>query len=117
MSGIIKRSLDNLKKILPVKGPEKLPPLPEGEIVKKAAAPEPYAAVVLKAWQSPTKNRRLLVAYRPGTDPNDPTNLVSVNVRDNLNFMLHMNVNVTPVKGQPNVFDLVGRLPRWKGRW
>ena len=38
-----------------------------------------------------------------------------MNVRSNFNFMKHMKLNASFVKN--GVYDLVGPLPRWKGRW
>lgn len=70
---------------------------------------------LLFAWKAASKNPQLLTAYRPGTDPTNPNNLVTVNVRNNVNFLPHMRLRVSKVK--ENVFDLVGPLPRWRGRY
>lgn len=96
---------------------------------KKAPGPEPTAtppkktppapgegqALTLVAWAMPVTNTRLLVAYKPGADPTDPTKLVSVMVRSNVNFMKGMELTATPVRA--GVYDLVGTCPRMKGRW
>jgi len=74
----------------------------------------------LVAWAAPTRNERLLVAYLPGTDPNNPLNLVSVFVRSNRNFLRGMKV---PGPGRSlnrtgeTTYELVGECPRWRGRW
>jgi len=77
--------------------------------------PDPAPTEALLAWHRPLKNPRLLIAYHPGTDPTNPNNLVSVNVRNNLNFLPHMKLRVT--RASDKVFNLVGPLPRWRGRW
>ena len=82
---------------------------------KKTPRPDEVKTVVLLAWAMPAVNTRLLVAYLPGSDPTNPNNLVSVNVRSNFNFMKHMKLNASFVNN--GVYDLVGPLPRWKGRW
>ena len=70
---------------------------------------------MLLAWAVPTTNRTLLVAYKPDTDPTNPTNLVSVRVRANHNFLPGMKLRVQHVEG--TYYNLVGPLPRWRGRW
>jgi hypothetical protein len=86
----------------------------------KKAAPATSPPTVLEpeillAWAMPPKNPRLLIAYRQGDDPSNPTNLVSVRVRDNQNFMLNMRFKA--YKTGEKQYDLVGEPPRWKGRW
>ena len=48
-------------------------------------------------------------------DPNNPNNLVSVQVRNNRNFLPHMKLRVQHVQG--TIYNLVGPLPRWRGRY
>jgi hypothetical protein len=86
---------------------------PQSEPQKKTP-PGPTTELLL-AWAVPKTNPRILIAYRPGTDPSNPLNLVTVNVRANHNFMLNMKVRASKVS--ETVFDLVGPLPRWRGRW
>jgi len=69
----------------------------------------------LLVWAAPRKNQRILIAYKPATDPRNPNNLVTVNVKDNQNFQLNMVLHVHRVTD--TVFDLVGALPRWRGKW
>ena len=81
-----------------------------------AASPKKTAPLIeLLAWRSPLKNPGLLIAYHPKTDPNNPNNLVSVNVRSNLNFIPGMTLQAHQVSEK--VFDLFGPLPRNRGRW
>lgn len=93
---------------------KKTPPAASAATEKKPG-PDPKAPTVLLAWATPGFNPHLLTAYKPGTDPSNPNNLVSVNVRSNANFLRHMKLNAMHVEG--TTYDLVGPLPRWKGRW
>jgi len=81
---------------------------------KSAPGPDPTPSEQLQVWTAPVKNRTLLIAYKPGTDPTNPNNLVSVRVRSNHNYVAHMRVRVRLVQG--TVYDLVGPLPRWRGK-
>lgn len=69
----------------------------------------------LIAWAMPLRNVKLLVCYVPGTDPNNPLNLVSCFVRSNENFLRGM--NLTARQRDERMFELVGQCPRKKGRW
>jgi hypothetical protein len=73
------------------------------------------STTTLLAWRSPQKNTRILIAYLPETDPTNPNNLVTVNVRDNFNFMPGMKLPARFVS--KGVYDLEGPLPRYRGRW
>jgi len=67
------------------------------------------------AWRSPVRNTRLLIAYLPGTDPQDPLALVNVLVRDNRNFLPGMECPVVQV--DERTYELVGPCPARRGRW
>src|SRR5579863_10505427 len=91
---------------------------------EKSAAPRAPAALLawpatfqgkLIAWASPVRNPRLLVAYVPGTDPNDPLALVSVQVADNRNFLRGMELPARHVDAK--LYELVGPCPPRRGRW
>ncbi len=101
--------------LLPGKKNAAAPEPPTAPAALKKPGPDPAATETLLAWAVPALNRTLLVAYKPGTDPNNPNNLVSVRVRSNHNFLPHMKLRVRPVGG--TIYDLVGPLPRWRGRW
>ncbi len=90
-----------------------MPPAPTPPPVKKPG-PDPAEPTLLHAWAMPVTNRTLLVAYKPGTDPTNLNNLVSVTVRSNHNFIPHMKVRAQLVSG--TIYNLVGPLPRWHGR-
>ena len=98
-----------LKNALPKKS------APMALVKKKGPGPDPAATATLLAWRSPAKNARILIAYKPGTDPENPNNLVTVNVASNINFLPHMRLPVQLVQG--TIYDLVGPLPRWRGKW
>lgn len=61
-------------------------------------------------------NRQVLEAHEEGADPSDRRNLVRVRVRDSVNFVRGMRVRVRFVQ-EPDLFEHVGRLPRWKGKY
>ena len=106
--------LERLKSLLP--GKKNSAPQPEpGPAQKPAATANDITTETLLAWQPSKKNPHLLTAYMPGTDPTNPNNLVTVNVKANFNFMPRMKLRVR--KAGVNIYDLVGPLPRWKGRW
>ena len=108
MSGFIKQVADKIKSVVQ---PAAQPPVVSPE---KKPGPDPTPAVMLLAWQAPVKNRQLLIAYKPNTDPNNPNNLVSVHVRDNGHYLRGMKLPARLVKDKE--YDLVGPLPRWRGR-
>lgn len=96
----------------PATAPEKLAASPPK---KNAATSDEIPTSALRAWQSPTMNTRILIAYPPGSDPTNPNNLVTVRVANNKNFIRHMQLRARRVEN--STYDLVGPLPRWKGRW
>ena len=97
---------DAVTGLLPAEKNAPAPPVPAAE----KNAPE-----LLLAWAVPKKNPKILVCYKPDTDPSNPHNLVTVRVRANHNFMLNMRLRAS--KTGEKEYDLVGPLPRWKGRW
>ncbi len=110
----VKAAEKTVSNILPAKKPAPpiAPPPPPGA---KNPGPDPEAPVLLLAWRAPSLNTQLLVAYKPGTDPNNPNNLVTVQVRANHNFLPGMKLRVQHVEG--TIYNLVGPLPRWRGRY
>jgi len=108
----VKATVSTAAQLLPAKKTA-LNPAPAG--AEKKPGPDPAAPEQLLAWAMPAVNRTLLVAYKPGTDPTNPTNLVSVRVRSNHNFLPHMKLRVQHVEG--TTYNLVGPLPRWRGRY
>ena len=110
MSDFMKRQLD---KILPAKKtPEAQAPTP-ADVTEKNPGPDPKPAQRLVVWHVPLKNYQILTCYQEGTDPNNPNNLLTVNVRHNRHFLKGMTVPVNQVQG--TTFEMCGRLPRWRG--
>lgn len=99
--------------ILPAK--KNAAPPPDTVVKKTPPPPQPITTELLLAWQPSPVNATLLTAYKPGTDPSNPNNILAVRVRSNVNFMRHMRLQVR--QSGPGQYDLVGPLPRWKGRW
>ena len=97
--------------VLPEKNAATTPAPP----AEKKTGPDLAAPTLLLAWRSPGVNRQLLVCYKPDTDPNNPNNLVSVRVRNNINFLPGMRVRAQHVEA--GIYNLVGPLPRWRGRY
>ena len=96
---------------------KKTPPPPRARrpACLKKNGPDPAVTETLLAWTAPQVNRTLLVAYKPGADPTNPSNLISVRVRSNHNFLPHMKLRVQHIEG--TIYNLVGPLPRGRGRW
>ena len=110
----VKAAASTAAQLLPTKKTAPIEP-PAAAPAKKKPGPDPTPTQVLLVWTVPTMNRTLVVAYKPDTDPTNPTNLVSVRVRANFNFLPKMKLRVRNVEG--TTYDLVGPLPRWRGRY
>ena len=87
----------------------------QGEAVaaQRLLLPAPFKGTLV-AWSSP-KNSRILLAYPPGTDPQNRLNLVRVRVRSNENFVRGMEFQAQHVN--EDLYDLVGSCPRWRGKF
>jgi hypothetical protein len=87
----------------------------QGEAVaaQRLLLPAPFKGTLV-AWSSP-KNTRILLAYFPGTDPNNRLNLVRVRVRDNQNFVRGMEFKARHIN--EDLYDLEGSCPRWRGKF
>jgi len=90
------------------------PRRPIALLLEKNTPPPAYQGELI-AWRAPGRNHRLVVAYIPGTDPNNPLNLVNVLVRTNENFLPGMRIKARHVEAIR--YELVGPCPRWRGRW
>jgi hypothetical protein len=95
------------------------PALPAGLLLEKNPPPAVFTGKLV-AWATPKRNERLLIAYLPGTDPENPLNLVTCLVRSNLNFLRGMEL---PGPGREvrqlrqDAYELLGACPRYRGRW
>ena len=72
---------------------------------------EPISLLI--ASLRPPMNRHIIEAKRKDNGGES----VRVRVRDNKNFMLCMEIRARASEEYPDVFVLVGRTPRYKGRW
>lgn len=70
----------------------------------------------LIAWKAPERNEKLLIAYIPGTDPENPHNLVNVQVRSNRHFTRGMRVKNARQTGRIS-FEVSGPMPRFRGKY
>jgi len=86
-----------------------------GDLSQAVGTTTKSGAVVLEVWAVPVKNPRIVIAYAPGTDPSNPHNLVTVQVRDNRTFMLKTRLKASPTDRE-KVYDLVGSIPKWRGQ-
>lgn len=90
---------------------------PAESVAQPAMLPEPE---ILHVWNPRLKNKKILLAYRPGTDPNDAKNLLRVRVRNSDNFVRFVNGKPMELKArhiQADLYELATPCPRWKGRW
>jgi hypothetical protein len=72
--------------------------------------PEPISLIITSL--RPPKNPHIIEAVpKEGGEP------VRVRVRDNSNFMPGMEIRARQDEQYPDVFVLVGRTPRYRGRW
>lgn len=85
-----------------------------GLLLEKNPPPVEFAGELV-VWGVPTRNARLVTAYIPGNDPNNPLHLVTVAVKENVNFLRGMRLPAARVNDSH--FDLVGPCPRWRGKW
>jgi hypothetical protein len=68
----------------------------------------------LLVWGIPVKNRTLIIAYLPDTDPTNPANQFAVTVSNNQTFMLQQGLPV--IQTGARTFTLVGPVPQWRGK-
>lgn len=88
-------------------------PDPAGAVV--AGLPEP---VTLLVHNPRLVNKKLILAYAPGTDPNEPKNVLRVRVRSSENFMRFVHGKPMEIKVrhvQADLYELAGQCPRRKG--
>ncbi len=78
----------------------------------------PPAVVTLKAWRfhPVLRNRHIVEAYFPHTDPKNRRNIVRVRVTDSANFVPHMELPARFIQA-PDLYECTRPAPRAKGRW
>jgi len=73
--------------------------------------PEPISLIITSV--RPPKNPHIIEAVRKDNGGES----VRVRVRDNANFLPGMEIRARPDEQYPDVWALVGRTPRYRGRW
>lgn len=92
-------------------------PNPDARTPRRIAGllgPVPFDGKLI-VWATPAKNTRLVIAYKPGTDPTNPLNLVSVRVRENQNFLRGMEIQARHI--EHTSYEHEGPCPRTRGRY
>lgn len=95
-----------------------LPPAqtaPETASALVVSLPEPVTLLVHNAR---LVNKKLILAYAPGTDPADAKNVLRVRVRSAENFMRFVHGKPMEIKArhvQADLYELAGQCPRRKG--
>lgn len=90
---------------------------PAESVAQSAPLLEP---IILFVWNPRLRNKKILLAYHPGTDPTDSQNLLRVRVRSSDNFLRFVNGKPMELKArhiQADLYELATACPRWKGRW
>lgn len=93
--------------------PEKTAPVPACAV--PTGLPEP---VTLLVYNARLVNKKLILAYAPGTDPGVPKNILRVRVRSSENFMRFVHGKPMEIKArlvQADLYELAGQCPRRKG--
>jgi hypothetical protein len=91
-----------------------------GSAAERPEAPQEKLHTLL-VWRANLPNRRIIEAYREGTDPQLRKNIVRVKVKDHTRFSRFDNVG-QPMKVparhlQADFYEHVGAMPRRKGRY
>lgn len=80
-----------------------------------APLPEPETLLV---WNCRLVNKKMLLAYKPDTDPHDAKNILRVRVRSSENFVRFVHGEPMKLRArhvQADLYELVGPCPRRKG--
>ena len=97
-----------------LEGPSRLPESPNEEkarLSRSVCETEPISLIITSL--RPPRNHHIIEAATKdnGGEP------VRVRVRDNKNFMPGMEIRARASEEYPDVYVLVGRTPRYRGRW
>jgi hypothetical protein len=93
--------------------PEKTAPDPACAVATALPAP-----VTLLVYNARLVNRKMILAYAPGTDPADAKNILRVRVRSADNFMRFVHGKPMEIKARlisGDQYELVGNCPRRRG--
>jgi hypothetical protein len=88
-------------------------------------SPEEEKARLSRSVREPEPISLLITSLRPPKNPHiieavtkdNGSESVGVRVHDNKNFLPGMEIRARPDEEYPDVFVLVGRTPRYRGRW
>lgn len=112
---------DGLQRLMEVAGLDGTPAAEETAPGANAAAPEPLKEEVpieeLVVWRTGLRNARILLAHRPGADPEDPAARLRVRVKKDRNFVRGMVIPCRLLPGYTDLFELAHALPRRRGVW
>lgn len=89
---------------------EEVPPASINSVVGALSAPEPEPVTLVVTSKRPPRNSHIVEA-KLGEQ------LVRVRVKDNANFLPGMEIRARQDEDYADMFVLVGRTPRYKGRW
>ena len=92
-----------------------IPPLALGDTTKKTAAEK-----TLLFWRQ-TRNRHIIEAFLPDTDPRERQNVLRVRVKDDANFRridrTGKPMTLRAFHVQADLYELIGHCPRRPGCW
>jgi hypothetical protein len=127
---ITESGMEKLLEAVGISRPEQNPVLPESQNEQQPDQPQPSPAealpqnrqevlsppkpteVTLIIAKPPPRNRYIIEAV-----PKDGGEMVRVRVHDNQNFLPGMEIEARPDEAYSDVFVLIGRCPRYRGRW
>jgi hypothetical protein len=95
-----------------------LPPEKTASVPACAVATALPAPVTLLVYNARLFNKKMILAYAPGTDPGEPKNILRVRVRSSENFMRFVHGKAMEIKARlisGDQYELVGNCPRRKG--
>lgn len=94
--------------------PQKTPDAPPATQPEPDKTPVAETPLVLTVYRIVT-NPRIIEAHFADKNPADRANILRIRVRDNSNFTRGMEVPVRLITG--DLYELTGRLPRWRGKF
>lgn len=95
-----------------------LPAVITAHVGPSAVAQALPAPVTLFVYQPKLVNKKLILCYVPGSDPQDAKNVVRVRVQNSANFVRFVHGKPMAIQArhiQADYYELVGRCPRRRG--
>lgn len=114
------RGVEKIRVILLLPPEKTAPPGSSAHPEAVPSLPEPETLLVLKPTLA---NKRMILAYRPGTDPSLLQNQIRVRVKDSKNFIRFVNGKPMELKARrivgaaPDFYELATPCPKGRGRW